>query len=291
MAGQGQMPAWVPAIIGAVLVVSVGAVWLERAAGRRGAGTASPSTASGPSPRPGASVDTRAGSAGLAPLRLRETVLGMPGVPRFAFDPEVRGRVVACDRESRDGGRTWTPLDAVDDPSCGDVALADAGGAWQSAQASRPPGPVTAWAADRDGALYASIEEAGRRPHLFRAPSSGAWEEVPTPGDVRALAADGGRAYAVAEMFGRASDGAWEWTRWPAQLDARGVTAHGSTVVVWGREVGAARGAYLVSRDGGVTLQLGAQGPRPVWAALDPHQPSELLTVGENGQLARLRIE
>ena len=74
-------------------------------------------------------------------------------------------------------------------------------------------------------------------------------------------------------------------------FDARGVTAHGSTVVVWGREVGAARGAYLVSRDGGVTLQLGAQGPRPVWAALDPHRPSELLTVGENGQLARLRIE
>jgi hypothetical protein len=33
-----------------------------------------------------------------------------PPVGRFAFDPEIDGRVVTCDAESADGGRTWRRL-------------------------------------------------------------------------------------------------------------------------------------------------------------------------------------
>jgi hypothetical protein len=35
----------------------------------------------------------------------------------------------------------------------------------------------------------------------------------------------------------------------------------------------------------------GIHGGRPAWAALDPHQPAELLVRGEDGAPVRLRIE
>ena len=63
----------------------------------------------------------------------------------------------------------------------------------------------------------------GRRPHLAWAPApAGPWQQVPTPGDVRALAVDGARAYAVADMLGRGRHDSWDWTRWPPNVAVRG---------------------------------------------------------------------
>lgn len=57
----------------------------------------------------GARADT------LVPLRISMVFLGQPPVPKFAFDPAVADRVVACNAVSLDGGRTWPRLmaDAV----------------------------------------------------------------------------------------------------------------------------------------------------------------------------------
>jgi hypothetical protein len=300
MAGS-QMPAWVPAVMGVVLAVSAGAVWLDRQHAHRAEPTSTRTTTTTPgaSLRPPAGGDLTSTPAGLTRVGLRETTLGTPRVSRFAFDRVIPDRVVSCGMESRDGGQNWNPLAPVARPgaidgigtACGDDVVADPGGALGSAS-GRPAGPVLVWAAERDGALYASIQEEGRRPHLFQLLAPGPWEEVPTPGDVRALAADSIRAYAVADMFGRrASDGSWTWTRWPPTLLPRGVTAFGATVVVWGDAPGPTTGVYLVSRDGGATFLFGAQGPRPLWAALDPHAPSDILVAGEDGRMSRLRIE
>ena len=76
-----------------------------------------------------------------------------------------------------------------------------------------------------------------------------------------------------------------------AERRSAGVTAHGSTVVAWGSVTGDRRGGYVISRDGGATLQVGIHGPRPVWAALDPHRASQLLVLGDDGRLSRLSFE
>jgi hypothetical protein len=294
--------------------------------------------------------------------------LGASQISRFAFDPAVPGRVVACGRESRDGGRTWTRVDegalrramvlgdragapAAAGPDgrilCGDVILPSdpapaglgeiqtaaewTGTAWRGsglpiaaragAEAALDvavgytpdgaplavrvdrvmtpgatyalPGVASAWAMDPRGTAYASLRLPSRRPHLMWAPAiDQSWQEVPSPGEVRALAVDGDRAYAAAEMLGRGRHGTWDWTRWPAHVTVEGVTARGATVVAWGQaRSGDGRGGYVVSRDGGATLQLAIHEVRPIWAALDPHRPSELLVLGDGGQLTRLRIE
>jgi hypothetical protein len=145
---------------------------------------------------------------------------------------------------------------------------------------------------DATGGAYAAVREPGRRPHLEWAPAlGGPWQRLATPGDVRALAADGDRAYAVAGMLGRGFRGTWDWTRWPANVTVAGVTARGRTVVAWGETVGDRRGGYVVSRDGGATLRLAVHGAPPAWVALDPFAPSELLVLGQDRSLTRLRIE
>ena len=63
---------------------------------------------------PSSPPPTRTATAATEPQRVAVTItgLGRSPVSRFAFDPAVAGRVVACDAESRDGGRSWPPLEA-----------------------------------------------------------------------------------------------------------------------------------------------------------------------------------
>ena len=67
-------------------------------------GTVAPAAgAAAPTPRPAATSPT-------TPLKLSATALGRSPVARFALDPAVANRVVACDAVSADGGRTWPAL-------------------------------------------------------------------------------------------------------------------------------------------------------------------------------------
>lgn len=319
---------------------------------------------------PGASAAPAAPAPAAKPVRVDARIegLGRSPVGRFAFDPAVPGRVVACDAVSADGGRTWPPLEA--DPLrrpmllggpkaappapgpegrilCGDVILPRqegasglddiqvaaewTGTAWQSAGLSvaaagetelnelvgydaqgQPlavrggnirtasgaiglPGRAHAFAVDAGGGLYASVSPAGRRSVLAWTPEPGTpWTEVPAPGPVRALAADGRRAWAAADMLGRGTGVTWAWTRFPVPMTADGVTGRGDVVVVWGGPKyggGFARGMLLVSRDGGATLgYLPLERIRPVWAAIDPHKTSELLVLADDGTLSRITL-
>jgi len=276
---RGTMPPWVPAIVGLVLVVAIGGPLVERRLNRGGAGTATPASP--------ATADAGRGiapPADLPPIRFTEVKLGPSPVSRFAFDRAVPGHVVGCEAESHDGGRTWTTTAATSSRGpCGDP---------MPVPVSAPlPGAVSAWVQASDGAAYAAISEPGRRPHLRWASGlTGPWRVIATPGDVRALAADGTRIYAAAEMLGRGQHDAWDWTRWPPNVAIRGVDGVGTTVVAWGTATGTEFGGYAVSRDGGVRLQTVACGPRPTWAALDPHRPSDLMVVGEDGSLTRLQM-
>ena len=303
------------------------------------------------------------------PVRLEARIegLGRSPVARFAFDPAIPDRLVACDAASADGGRTWPPLEV--DPLrrpmllggakaappaagpegrilCGDVILPRrdgptgldeiqiaaewTGAAWQSAGLSvaaaagdtqlnelvgydpqgQPiavrgdrlhtasgevvlPGRADAFAMDAGGALYAAVAPAGRRPVLAWAPDAGSpWTEVPSPGPVKALAADGRRAWAVADMLGRGAGAAWAWTRWPVEMTADGVTGRGDVVVVWGAPKyggGFSRGKLAVSRDGGATLSyVTLERIRPAWVAIDPHHANELLVLGDDRTLSRI---
>ncbi len=360
------LPVWVPVVLGLLLVGAVGLPFIVRlredARGPHGA-VAMVATSATPT------QSALARPAVPPALHVSAESLGAPQVSRFAFDPAVPGRVVACGRESRDGGRTWTGSDVeasewallvgerMGAPAvpgrggrilCGDVILPGearpagvmplriaaewTAGGWRdaglpiahpdplrgdtsfdvavgyatdgtpfavrgdrvvgAARSQMLPGAVDAWAMDAGGGAYAAVRRSGRRPHLVWAPAvGGPWQPVPTPGDVRALVVDGDRAYAVAGMFGRGSRGTWDWTRWPANVTIAGVTARGSTVVAWGEMAGDRRGGYVVSRDGGATVRLVVHGERPAWAALDPFAPSELLVLGEDRGLTRLRIE
>jgi hypothetical protein len=317
---------------------------------------------------PRAATAPPAAAAPPAPQRVEVAIepLGRSPVRSFAFDPAVVGRVVACDAESRDGGRTWPPLEPdparralllggsqaappaagadgrilcadVIPPSGGaaasgldaiEVAAEWTGSAWRTANlAAGPdgaettlaeavlydadgevvavrgdrlltaagaialPGRADAFAVDAAGRLYASIETAVRRPALmWAAGRDGDWAEVPSPGPVRALASDGTRTWAAADMLGRGTGAAWEWTRWPGQMTADGVAARGDLVVAWGT----ARfggGRLAVSRDGGVTLRYAhLERLKPAWIALDPHHAGELLVLGHDRSLARIRL-
>jgi hypothetical protein len=275
---RGPMPAWVPAIVGLVLVVAVGAPLVERRLNSGGARATTPTSTAN-----GADAGPTVAPAELPPIRFTEVKLGtLPG-SRFVFDRAVAGHVLACESESHDGGRTWTAAaSAGERPLCGEAL---------PVPTAPLPGVLSAWTQGADGTAYASISEPGRRPHLVWASGqAGPWRMVPTPGDVQALAADGARIYAAAGMLGRGHHDAWDWTRWPPHVAARGVTALGATVVAWGTVTMDGRGGFVVSRDGGVRLQVVVHGPRPAWAALDPHRPSDLLVVSEDGSLARLQM-
>ena len=270
---RGPMPAWVPAIVGVVLVVAVGAPLVERWLNSDDrTRTAAKATAAEPGPAPSAGE--------LPPLRFTETRLGAAPGRQIVFDRALPGHVLACQSESHDGGRTWSAM-AASGPGgpCGDAPPAS----WPSA--------VSAWTQASDGTIYATVSEPGRRPHLRWAPAvGGPWRAVATPGDVGAVAADGARVYVAAGMLGRGHQDAWDWVRWPPNVGIRGVTAVGATVVAWGSVDGDSRGGYVVSRDGGARLQLVIHAGRPAWAALDPHRPSDLLVVGDDGSLTRLRM-
>jgi hypothetical protein len=303
-------------------------------------------------------------------LTVAITGLGRSPVSRFAFDPAVAGRVVACEAESRDGGRTWPPLEVdpmrrpmllggpkaappVAGPEgrilCGDVILPGpngpsglgqiqpaaewTGSGWRSAglppaaadgtdttldavvgydaqgqalavRADRLllssgtvalPGRAQAFAVDGAGTFYAAVASATKRTTLmWTASPDGPWSDVPSPGRVRALAADGGRAWAVAEMLGRGTGGTWQWTRWPAMVMIDGVTGRGDFVVAWGglSSTPYHRGVLVVSRDGGATVGYAPlERLKPVWVAIDPHAEREVLVVGDDGALARLRLQ
>jgi hypothetical protein len=304
-----------------------------------------------------------------APVRLEARIegLGRAPVARFAFDPTVPDRIVACEAASADGGRSWPPLEV--DPLrramllggaraaspaagregrilCGDVILPRpdgptgldeiqiaaewTGAAWRSAglpvaeaqgdtqldemvgydpdgtplavrgdRLITPsgtvalPGRAQAFAIDGAGALYASLARDAQRPALMWTADSGTpWTEIPAPGPVRAIAVDGTRVWAVADMLGRGSGATWAWTRWPMEMTADGVTGRGDVVVVWGGPKyggGSLRGVLLVSRDGGATLgYLPLKDIRPTWVALDPHHTNQVLVVGEDRTLSRV---
>jgi hypothetical protein len=288
----------------------------------------------------------------------------------FAFDPAVPGRVVACDAESRDGGRTWLSLEPqptrramvlggakAAPPAagpegrilCGDLILPTGGGAasgldeiqiaaewtgsaWRTAglaaapegaettlveavlydphgevlavrgdrlhtgaEAVPLPGRVEAFALDAAGRMYASIGTATRRTTLMWAAGPDlAWTEIPSPGPVRALVADGARTWAAADMLGRGSGEKWEWTRWPGQMTIDGIAARGDLVAAWGAApyYGTHHGGLLaVSRDGGATLRYAQlERLRPTWIALDPHRIGEMLARGHDGTLSRIRL-
>ncbi len=112
--GTTSLPAWVPVVIGLLTVAAVaGPPVIRRLADSRerrpGHGTA------GPGERETVSATRREAASlrlvSLPAIRITGERLGAPQVSRFAFDPSVPGRVVACGRESRDGGRTWTRSD------------------------------------------------------------------------------------------------------------------------------------------------------------------------------------
>lgn len=156
------------------------------------------------------------------------------------------------------------------------------------------PGPAEAWAADRDGALYAAIAPQGRRARMmWAADPDAAWQALPVPGDVRGIAADGHQVWIAAGMLGRGRRDRWDWTRWPDGVRVDGVTGWGTTVVAWGdRPDGVGHGALVVSRDGGATLEVRRLGRlRPIWAAVDPHHPDEVLVLADDGTIARARID
>jgi hypothetical protein len=157
------------------------------------------------------------------------------------------------------------------------------------------PGRAEAFAMDAGGALYAAISPAGRRSTLMWTPEPGTpWAEVPAPGPVRALATDGRRAWAIADMLGRGTGATWAWTRWPTEIVPLGVAARGDVVVVWGGPKYAnsySRGVLLISRDGGATLAYASlERVRPTWVALDPHHANELLVMGDDQTLSRIRF-
>lgn len=322
---------------------------------------------------PSSPPPTRTATAATEPQRVAVTItgLGRSPVSRFAFDPAVAGRVVACDAESRDGGRSWPPLEAdpmrramllggpkaappVAGPEgrilCGDVILPGpngpnglgdiqaaaewTGSGWQSVglPAAAPdgtdttldeavgydaqgqpiavradrllsstgtialPGRAEAFAADASGTLYAAVTSTTKRTTLmWAAGPDGPWTDVPAPGRVRALAADGGRAWAAADMLGRGTGGTWQWTRWPAvMMTIDGVAGRGDLVVAWGALSSSSyhRGVLVVSRDGGATVGYAPlERLRPVWVAIDPHAAGDVLVVGDDGTLARLSFQ
>ena len=365
---SAPLPPWVPAVIGGLLV---GAVGWQLVGAKVGDWRWIPSSraVAVPADAPAAPrLPAQAWSTTPPRASVRTEVLGRQSTFRFAFDPTTPGRVVTCESESRDGGRTWRRLGPTPEQQaialgtsraavpvvgpdgrvlCGETILPAGKGAatavgeiqaavewngtaWQpvglapvprgdsglavavgygidgaprtvrgdrlvTAQGERAlPGRAQAWAADRTGVVYASLAEGSRRPRLAWADADlGQWHAVPVPGEPRAIAAAGERAWVAAEMLGRGSRDAWDWTPWPPGMRVDGLTVHGETVVAWGtRELGAHRGALAISRDGGATLAVGGiERLRVIWAAFDPHHPSELLVLGEDGTLARARIE
>ena len=165
---------------------------------------------------------------------------------------------------------------------------------WTASGEHALPGVTEAWAADGDGAIYAAIAPEGRRAQLqWAAGPTAAWQELAMPGDLRGLAADADRVWVAAGMLGRGRRDQWEWTRWPDRVRVDGVTGWGTTVVAWGeRPDSGDRGALVVSRDGGATLEVRRLARlRPVWAAVDPHRPNEVLLLAEDGVLARAYLD
>lgn len=156
------------------------------------------------------------------------------------------------------------------------------------------PGTADAWAVDRRGAIYASIAPEGRRARgMWAAGPQAAWQDLPVPGEVRGIAADGDRVWIAAGMLGRGQRERWDWTRWPEDVRIDGVAGAGETVVAWGdlsdRDD---RGALVVSRDGGVTLEVRRlERLRPIWAAVDPYRPGEVLLLAEDGAIARAYLD
>jgi hypothetical protein len=95
-------------------------------------------------------------------------------------------------------------------------------------------------------------------------------------------------------MLGRGTGATWTWTRWPVEIAAQGVAGKGDVVVVWGGAKYANafnRGMLLVSRDGGATLgYVPLERIRPAWVALDPHHTNEVLVLGDDATLSRIRF-
>jgi hypothetical protein len=227
-----------------------------------------------------------------------------PGAPGGARVGDVQSAVEW-------NGRDWRPLglplaQAAGTPADGQVTVAvgyDGSGSPFAVRADRLltpsgehalPGAVTAWATHHAGAVHAVVAAHGRRARLLwaDAPQAG-WGDVPTPGDLRAMATDGDQVWVAAGMLGRGRRDAWQWTRWPEGVRVDGVAGWGQTVVAWGeRPDRDDRGALVVSRDGGATLELRRiERLQPIWGAVDPHSPGDVLLLGEDGTIARVRLD
>jgi hypothetical protein len=136
------------------------------------------------------------------------------------------------------------------------------------------------------------------RTELFAAGALGdAWTPVPAPGPVRDIVAAGDRLYVVADFLGRLdAAGKWTWIAWPAPLRPEHLSVHGDLVVAWGRldQSQYYHGGLAISRDGGASIRYAVLEQPPLWAALDPHHPNQLLATIEGRterELVRLTID
>ncbi len=111
---QSELPPWLVGVVCAVMVVGVAwrlgtTAWTRSAdASRAEMQQYQAEVAALADPLPMAPPSSPTATA----LRFDVTAVGSMAAARFTFDPETRGRVVTCDSESLDGGRTWTRLGA-----------------------------------------------------------------------------------------------------------------------------------------------------------------------------------
>lgn len=160
------------------------------------------------------------------------------------------------------------------------------------------PGEIIAFAMDGRGRVVAATRRGRKETDLYAADTLGdAWTPVQAPGVVHDVAAAGDRVYVAADLLGvRDADGKWRWTPWPVNVQPNRLSIVGDTVIAWGRLYPAAyhAGALALSRDGGATIRFAALEKHPLWVALDPKHPGELLAILEARdvrELVRLRIE
>jgi hypothetical protein len=161
------------------------------------------------------------------------------------------------------------------------------------------PGDLVAFAMDARGRVVAATRRGRKETDLHAAESLGdPWTKVPAPGIVHDVAAADDRIYVAADLLGsRDADGKWRWTPWPANVQAERLSIADDTVIAWGRLYPAAyhAGVVVLSRDGGATIRFAPLEKHPLWVALDPKHPGELLAILEGGradrELVRLKIE
>lgn len=167
---------------------------------------------------------------------------------------------------------------------------------WAEGGRYEAPGDIAAFAIDGRGRVV-GITRRDKGTDLMAADAVGSpWTRVQAPGMVRDVVAAGDRVFVAADLLGvRDAEGAWRWLPWPANLQAERIAVAGDTVLAWGHlKLSAYAGALAISHDGGETIRFAVLDQRPLFAALDPHHPKQVLAVLEargQRQLARLTLE